>query len=164
MSDDATLQHTRIDGIVEYCAALDSLCSLAQHNLCVFEKDYDALGFNGEARYETLRRFLLASPAHRLLLLAHDVRYLETRCPRMMMLLQQFGASMSIHQTPMHLRHVSEPFAVADDAHYVRRFHFDDPRGILAQHDPENARILKARFMEMWASSHPALSPTRLGL
>ncbi|EKD99091.1 MAG: hypothetical protein ACD_23C00139G0001, partial [uncultured bacterium] len=83
---------------------------------------------------------------------------------RMMMLLHQFGSGMFIHQTPASLHQITEPFSVADDAHYVRRFHFDDPRGILAQHDPENARVLKSRFMEMWAASHPAASTTRLGL
>lgn len=164
MSGDDTLQHTKLDGVVDYSDALDTLCGLAQHNLCLFEKDYDGLGFNNEARCATLRAFLLASSAHRLFMLAHDMRYLSTRCPRMMTLLQQFGSSLFIYQTPAHLQHISEPFSVADEAHYVRRFHFDDPRGILARNDPENARALKSRFMEMWSSSHPALSTTKLGL
>lgn len=163
MSDD-TLQHTRLDGIVDYAAALDTLCKLARHNLCLFDKNFDGLGFNAEERYVTLRGFLLASPANRLLVLAHDTNYLSTLCPRMMMLLHQFGSSMFIHQAPASLHQVTEPFSVADDAHYVRRFHFDDPRGILAQHDPENARALKSRFMEMWTASHPATSTARLGL
>ncbi|OGS90956.1 MAG: hypothetical protein A2Z95_06770 [Gallionellales bacterium GWA2_60_18] len=163
MSDDA-LQHTRLDGIADYSAALDTLCKLAQHELCLFEKNYDGLGFNGEARYEALRSFLLANPANRLLVLAHDTHYLSALCPRMMLLLRQFGGSMSIHRTPAHLQQISEPFAVADNAHYVRRFHFDDPRGILAQHDPENARTLKSRFMEMWSGSQPGISATTLGL
>lgn len=163
MSDDA-LQHTQLDGIEDYNHALDTLCKLAQRNLCLFEKDYDSMGFNTVARYETLRNFLLANPAHRLLVLAHETRYLSTLCPRMMILLRQFGTSMSIYQTPKNLRHITEPFSVADESHYVRRFHFDDPRGILARHDPEKARALKSRFMEMWASSHPAVSSTTLGL
>ena len=163
MNDD-TLQHTKLDGIVDYTAALDTLCKLAQRNLYLFEKNFDGLGFNTEARYTTLRNFLLANPAHRLFVLAHDTHYLSTLCPRMMMLLHQFGTSMFIYQTPKNLQHISEPFSVADDAHYVRRFHFDDPRGILAQHDPENALVLKSRFLEMWASSHPGTSATRLGL
>jgi len=163
MSDDA-LQHTILDGIADYTAALDTLCGLAQHNLYLFEKNYAELGFNSEARYETLRRFLLASLGNRLYVLAHDTRYLSTLCPRMTMLLTQFGSGMFIHQTPKHLQHITEPFGIADDAHYVRRFHFDDPRGILAQHDPENARALKSRFMEMWSVSHPAVSATKLGL
>lgn len=163
MSDDM-LQHTRLDGIADYTAALDTLCRLAHHNLCLFDKNFDGLGFNAEARYETLRSFLLASPVNRLLVLAHDTRYLSTQCPRMMMLLHQFGNSMFIHQTPPHLQQVTEPFSVADDAHYVRRFHFDDSRGILAQNDPENARTLKSRFMDMWSASRPSSTTSRLGL
>lgn len=161
---DSTLQHTKLDGIVEYTAALDTLCKLAQRNLYLFEKNYDGMGFNTEARYTMLHNFLLANPAHRLFVLAHDTHYLSTLCPRMMMLLRQFGTSMFIYQTPPNLQYISEPFSVADEAHYVRRFHFDDPRGILAQQDPENARALKSRFLEMWASSHPGVSSARLGL
>lgn len=159
-----TLQHTNLNGIADYTAALDTLCKLAQHSLLLFEKNYDGLGFNSEARYETLHRFLLANPANRLLVLTHDTHYLSALCPRMMLLLRQFSNSMFIHQTPAGLSHVTEPFAIADDTHYVRRFHFDDPRGILAQHDPEKARALKSRFMEMWSPSHPAVSATKLGL
>jgi len=122
------------------------------------------LGYNTESRYTTLRNFLLASPNHRLFVLAHDTHYLSTFCPRMLMLLRQFGTGMFIYQTPKNLQYISEPISVADDDHYVRRFHFDDPRGILASHDPENARALKSRFLEMWASSHPAVSATKLGL
>lgn len=162
--DEPTLQHTKLDGIVEYRDALDHLCKLTRHELYLFEKDYDGLGYNGEARYETLRLFLLANPNNRLYVLAHDVRYLSTQCARMTMLLRQFGHSMHIHQTPRHLQHITEPFAVADDSHYVRRFHFDDPRGIFARSDPEYARMLKSRYLEMWASSHPATSATTLGL
>jgi len=162
--DDDTLQHIRLDGIVDYTAALDTLCQLAQHKLCLFEKNYDNLGFNAEARYETLRNFLLANPLNRLFLLAHDTHYLSTLCPRMMMLLRQFSGSMFIYQIPVNFHQATEPFSIADDTHYVRRFHFDDPRGILAKHDPENARALQSRFMEIWLASHPAISATTLGL
>ena len=162
--DSGTLQHTRLDGIADYTAALDELCKLAQRNLYLFEKNCEGLGFNSEARYETLRGFLLANPANRLFMLVHDPHYLSTLCPRMKTLLEQFGSSMFIYQTPQSMQHITEPIGVADDMHYVRRFHFDDPRGILAQNDPENALVLKSRFMEMWAVSHPAISITTLGL
>jgi hypothetical protein len=158
------LQHTKLDGIKEYSAALDILCTLAQRNLYLFEKDFDGIGYNGEARYITLRNFLLSNPAHRLFVLTHDTHYLATFCPRMLMLLRQFGTSMFIYQTPKNLQHITEPFSVADESNYVRRFHFDDTRGILAQHDPEKARALKSRFLEMWTASHPAVTITRLGL
>lgn len=160
---DGTLQHTSLYGIVDYTTALDTLCTIANRNLYLFEKDFDGLGFNSEARYESLRGFLRASPVNRLLVLAHDTRYLST-CPRMMMLLHQFGSSMFIHQMSASLHQITEPFAVADEAHYVRRFHFDDLRGILGRNDPENARALKSRFMEMWEVSHPSASTKRLEL
>ncbi|MFH0934352.1 MAG: hypothetical protein V1879_04045, partial [Pseudomonadota bacterium] len=59
---------------------------------------------------------------------------------------------------------VTESFAVADNTHFVRRYHFDDTRGLLAINDPEGARQLNSRFQEMWGSSHPGASATRLGL
>lgn len=158
------VQHTHLDGMADYIAALDTLCGLAQHDLFVFEKDFENIGFNSEARYNTLRTFLLSSPANRLHLVAHNTRPLVLYCPRLMTLLRQFSHSMHIYLTPKHLLNVTEPFSVADESHYVRRFHFDDPRGILAQHDPAGARVLKSRFEEIWAASHPAVSPTTLGL
>lgn len=162
MSDE--LQHSAFTGASEYIAALDTLCGLAHSTLCVFEKNFAEIGFNSETRIAALRSFLIANPANRLQLLAHDARPMVQRCPRLMLLLRQFSHSMHIYQTPEHLQHLSEPFAVADASHYVRRFHFDDPRGILAQYDVEGSRVLKSRFAEMWASSRPALSATTLGL
>ena len=158
------LQHTKLDGTADYIAALDTLCGLAQRSLYVFEKNFEDIGFNSEVRYNTLRRFLLASPVNRLHLLAHDTGTIVRHCPRLILLLGQFSHSMHIYQTPKHLLHLTEPFAVADESHYVRRFHFDDSRGILAQNDAEGARILKSRFMEMWASSHPSVSANTTGL
>ncbi len=156
--------HIALNGTADYIDALDMLCGLAQHSLYVFEKDFDGTGFNSAVRHDILRAFLLANPANRLLLLAHDVRPLEQRCPRMMILLRQFSYSMHIYRTPDHLRSVAEPFAAADELHYIRRFHFDDPRGILARFDAEGALKLKSRFLEMWSSSHVAVSATTLGL
>ena len=158
------LQHTELTGISEYVAALDEICGLVQQSLFIFEKDFDGLGFNSEKRYTQLRRFLLSSPNVRLYLLAHDTQQLVRFCPRIMLLLKQFGHLMYIYQTPTNLRHVTEPFAVADAVHFVRRFHFDDTRGIFAQNDPAGAIVLKSRFDEMWKSSHPSASATTLGL
>jgi hypothetical protein len=163
MSDDV-LQHTQFDGAADYVAALDTVCSMAQHTLNIFEDNYEDIGFNSEARYNALRRFLLSSQNNRLNLLAHNPQPLIRYCPRMMMLLRQFGHSMFIYQTPQTLLNVTEPFAVADNAHYVRRYHFDDTRGLLARNDPEEARRLNSQFQEMWASSHPCASATTLGL
>jgi len=163
MSDDV-LQHTLFDGVADYIEALDNVCSSARSTLNIFEKDFSDIGFNSEARYEALRHFLLRSSNNRLQLLAHDPQHLVRYCPRMMMLLREFSHSMSIFQTPSHMRNVTEPFAVADNTHYVRRYHFDDSRGLLAINDPEGALELNSRFHEMWQSSHPGATANRLGL
>lgn len=157
-------QHLQFDGIADYVQALDSLCSLAKHSLCLFDKNFEDGGFNSEARYDALRTFLLASNNNTVQMLAHDTDYLSRRCPRMMMLLRQFSYNLHIHRTPLHLQHVSEPFAIADELHFVRRFHFDDSRGLFAQDDPQGARTLHAQFMEMWLPSRQAVSSTTLGL
>lgn len=158
------LKHTSLNGVNDYVAALDKLCGLAHHSLIIFENDFDHLGFNNETRYTTLRRLLLSSPNVRLHLLAHNTQPLVRFCPRMMMLLQQFSHNMHIYQTPVNLRHLSEPFAVADEQHFTRRFHFDDARGILGENDPQSGRLLKSRFEEMWSTSRPSVSATTLGL
>ena len=158
------LRHVTFDGVTEYVSALDELCGLAQHSLFIFENDFDGLGFNSEARYNLLRRLLLSGQNVRLNLLAHDTKPLVSFCPRIMLLLRQFGHLMHVYQTPANLRHLTAPFAVADARHFVRRFHFDDTRGIFAQNDPEGAILLKSRFEEMWESSHPGASTSTLGL
>jgi len=71
---------------------------------------------------------------------------------------------MFIYQTPKHLQHLSEPFAVADESVYVRRFHFDDTRGVLAQNDGANARLLQSRFADMWQVSQPNASTSSFTL
>lgn len=156
--------HVQLEGSVDYVAALDALCGLATRSLCFFEKDFEGTGFNSEARYETLRAFLLANRMNTLQMLAHDTRPLARDCPRLLMLLRQFGHNMHVYQTPKHLQHITEPFAVADESHYVRRFHFDDARGVFVRDDPVGARVLKARFSELWGVSKPAVSGVVLGL
>ena len=158
------LHHTTFDGISEYVAALDELCGLAKKSLFIFENDFDSLGFNSEIRFTQLRRFLLAGPNIQLHLLAHDTQPLVRFCPRIMILLKQFSHLMHIYQTPVNLRHLTAPFAVADAKHFVRRFHFDDTRGIFAQNDSEGAIVLTSRFEQMWESSHPSASAITLGL
>jgi hypothetical protein len=162
--NDAAQQHTAFDSVADYIAALDTVCGLAQHTLNIFENNFADIGFNSEARYDTLRHFLVGSSTSRLQLLAHDPQHLIRFCPRMMLLLREFNHSMAIYQTPPHMLSVTDPFAVADNANFVRRYHFDDTRGLLAKDDPEGSRLLNSRFQEMWLSSHAGATPTRLGL
>ncbi len=161
---DATLQHINLSGSADYVAALDTICGSAKHNLIIFEKDFVNIGFETATRFEMLRNLLLANPNNRVQLLAHDTRPMSQYCPRLMMLLRQFGHNMFIYQTPKHLQNVTEPFAVADDSQFLRRFHFDDTRGLLGRNDVEMARLLKSRFTEMWQASQPSSSTSTFSL
>lgn len=161
---DNELQHVKFSGSADYVAALDSICSLAKHNLIMFEKDFVNIGFNSEARCELLRSFLLNNPKNRLQLLAHDTRPMSQYCPRLMTLLRQFGHNMFIYQLPKNLQHLTEPFAVADDTDFVRRFHFDDSRGILGNNDGSSALLLKSKFAEMWEASQPGTATSTFTL
>jgi hypothetical protein len=51
-----------------------------------------------------------------------------------------------------------------DDCHYLHRFHFDGPRGVLALDDSAGALPLIERFAQIWEASAPAVSATTLGL
>lgn len=155
MSDENT-QHEAFISMAEYVSALDRICATAQKILVVFEKDFTNTGFNSSERINVLQAFLLANPKNELKLLAHDTRPFTQHCPRLMDLIRQFGHAASIYQTPRHLHHLTEPFAVADMIAYARRFHFDHSRGMLALNDASNARLYKSRFDEMWQASQPS--------
>ena len=157
-------EHTKLFSTADYTSALDTICGNAMNNLYVFDKDFINCGFNSESRFELLKNLLLSNPEHQLLLLAHDTRPLSKYCPRLMILLQKFSHNMFIYQTPKNLQHLTEPFAVADQSLYVRRFHFDDSRGILALNDASGASLMKSRFMEMWAVSRPSTSTSTFSL
>jgi len=157
-------QQLRLFGTADYIAALDTLCGMARNNLVIFDRDFINCGFDTSTRHDLLASFLLSNPKNRLLLLAHDTKPMSQYCPRLMTLLRQFSHNMLIYQTPRHMQHLSEPFAVADESRYVRRFHFGDTRGVLGTNDGEGALRLKSRFMEMWAASQPHASTATFSL
>jgi hypothetical protein len=71
---------------------------------------------------------------------------------------------VSIHQTNQDAQGVYDGFIVADDAHYVHRFHFDHPRGEWVLNDIAHTQGLLRRFEEIWSASAAAVSATTLGL
>lgn len=162
--DKNELQHTRLDGIGDYVAALDTVIGIAHRTIRIFDHSLQNMGFNSPGRQELLRNFLLANPNNRLQIVVHDTEYLARSCPRMMLLLRHFSHSISINQTQPHAQGATDPFMVVDGDHYARRYHFEDTRGLLALHDPHGAHALNQRFDELWEASFPALFATTLGL
>lgn len=155
MSDSQAIEQP-ITTVAEYISALDTLCALAQKTLYIFERDFVNIGFNSNSRYEILKRFLLASPHNKLQFIAHNTRPIFPNCPQLIQLSRQFSHNFQIFQTPRHLQNLSEAFAVADEAHSVRRFHMDATRGLFTQHDRTAANLLKSRFDEILQASKPS--------
>ena len=156
-------QHQKLLGSVEYRNAVIQVLEQAQRRIKIFES---ILGepYNTLQCEATLRRFLLANPQNRLHIVVHDAQALTRDCPRILRLLQGFSHNMAIHATHSHAKTIYDPFVLADDSHYVHRFHFDDTRGLLAFDDPQSARALVERFDALWEASDPAASATTLGL
>lgn len=157
-------QHTRLESIAQYSEGVDTVIAKAQRRIRVFDRSLEGTGFNSPGRHELLRAFLLARRTNHLYIVVHDTGYLSHRCPRMQLLLRQFSHGISIQQTHPHVQGVYDPFVIADEAHFVRRFHFDDSRSLLALDDPQEARTLNERFDELWEASFPAVFATTLGL
>lgn len=156
--------HERIEGMKDYVAAIDRVLAFAQRSVRIFDRDLEHQGYNAPERVELLRGFLLAHRGNRLQIVVHDVAYLEGRCPRIALLQKHFSHAVQIHQTLEHARHAADPLLLADDAHYLHRFHMDGSRALLALADPQGAEPLLHRFNEIWEASRPALSATTLGL
>ena len=148
----------------EYRAAIDRLVAAARRRICIFDRDLVGAGFDEPARYDALRRFLLASRENRLHIVLHDTRAVECAQPRLLLLLSHFSHAVSIHRTEAEARGICDSIMVADELHFVHRFHFDHTRGSWGLDEPAQAQALARRFAEIWNCSHPAITATVLGL
>lgn len=148
----------------EYRVAIDRIVRRGRRTIRVFDRNLDGAGFNAADRFEVLRSFLLQSRENRLQFVLHDVGPVQRDHPRLLLLLRQFSAAVSIHQTSQEAQGVYDGIVVADDAHYVHRFHFDHPRGEWVLNDIARTQGLLRRFEEIWSASAPAVSATTLGL
>ncbi|HQR61034.1 MAG TPA: hypothetical protein PLH03_06710 [Methylophilaceae bacterium] len=136
----------------------------AQRTLHIFDLDLARGGYAGLGRYNALRDFLLRNHGNRLVIVLHDTDHITRYCPRLMSLLRIFSHSISIHATEDHARSASDPFVIADQAHYVHRFHSSGARFLLALHDHQGASQLEERFGQLVEASQPASAVHNLGL
>ncbi|HUX63908.1 hypothetical protein [Sulfuricella sp.] len=158
------LLHRQLNSTADYTEALDVLIGLARHRLRIFDYNLDDGGYTTLHRYELLRTFLLASRSNRLEIVLHDIDYLTRFCPRILSLFKQFSHAITIQETTPQAKSIYDPFAIADEACFLHRFHYDNPRALLALHDIEGSHVLIKRFEEIWAASVLAIAATTLGL
>jgi hypothetical protein len=164
MPEEPAIEQHALNGRAEYEAAINTLLQHTQKKLCIFDFSLEDGGYNSPQRYELFKNFLLTSRANRLQIVVHDTDYITKSCPRLLMLLHQFSHAIEINETQLHAKSVYDPFMIADERHYLHRFHYEDSRAVLSLHDPTGAGNLILRFEEIWEASGPAVSATTLGL
>lgn len=150
--------------LAEQIAAIDELIGLAQRRIRVFDRDLAQTGWNDAGRMARLGAFLRGMHDRRLDIIVHDTGYLERSCARLLGLLRAYSQAVTIYRTGPEARHASDPLIIVDDAHYLHRYHFEQPRATLAIHQPEQTRPLAMRFDEIWATGEPGVNATVLGL
>lgn len=150
--------------IAEQVEAIDALIERAQSQLRVFDVDLSQGGWNAAERSERLVAFFRRGRGARVEMIVHDTRWLEQSCPRLLALLKTYGHAMTVYRTGPEARSAMDPLTIADDRHFLHRFHVDGARAALAFDSPAAAKPLVARFGEIWATGEPGLSGTVLGL
>lgn len=158
------LEHRALVSEAAYEAAIDEVIAAAQHTLHIFDADLSRGGYSSLKRFEDLRDFLLRNRSNQLVLVLHEIDFLTARCPRLMNLLRTHSHNITIHKTHEHARGASDPFVIADEMHFVHRFHRDDARALMALYDHAGSRQLEERFGQLLEASHPAVFATTLGL
>jgi len=153
-----------LSGEQAYEAAIDTIIQHAERELLIFDADLSRGGYTSPKRYEALRGFLAKNRNNRLTIVLHEVDFFSTHCPRLMGLLKTYSHAISICQTAEHALITNDPFMIADQQHYLHRFHVDDARLLLALHDPVGVRSLQERFDQLLEASSPAVFVTTLGL
>lgn len=156
--------HRMMDGEKEYAVAIEEVIDRAERTLHIFDIDLAAGGYNTVQRFEAIRDFLVRSRMGSLVVVLHETAYLERHCPRLINLLKLYSHRISILKTHEHGRVASDPFVIADEAHYVHRFHVEGAQALLAFEDHAGARALEERFQQLMGTASPAVSATTLGL
>jgi len=144
--------------------AVDRLLEQPGRELRVFDPDLAALRLGSVERIARLERFLQASRTRRVMIVVHDPDYVTRHAPRMMSLFARHTHALQIHRTHEEIRELPDAFLVLDAAHYVRRPVARFFRGAIGLNDDAEGLAMRARFLEIWAASFPAVSSTTVGL
>jgi hypothetical protein len=156
--------HKRYSARSEIAGALDELATLSRRTLRVFDADLSECGYDRPERISLLRAILRGGRDHRVLMVVHDARFIESRSPRLLDLWRQFPEGLEIRRTQPDVRGATDAFAIADQSAYWHRHHRDHYAAELANDEPAMLRGLLQRFDELWQASEPTTGPTVLGL
>lgn len=145
-------------------AATDVIIGEARRELLIFDTGLHATRYGKLDRIELLRSFLARSPSNRLILLLHHADSVAAHCPRLMDLMKLHGHAVSIHTTGEQAHTAQDSFILADDLHYLHRFHVDHARFRYSLNNAALVQPLRERFGQIMETSTHRLSVTTLGL
>ena len=163
-TDPADSETQKINSHGEYHQAMATLFTLATRNISIFDYNLEDSLIDAPEQVATLRKFLLKNRSNTLSIVLQDPTFLVRYCPRLQTLLRQFSHAVFIHQSGPEAKNVYDPFIIVDTHMYLRRFHYDSPRGVWCTNGPGVNENLRKRFQEIWETSAPALTATTLGL
>jgi len=163
-SNDPLAQNTILLGEWDYRVAIDIVIEQAERELLIFDQDLAKGDYASIKRTELIRNFLAKSRTNKVVIVVHDANYFMQSCPRLFGLLEIYGHSMTVYQTNEEAKVAKDCFVIADQAHYIRRFHIDQARFKYALNDVDASVMLNMRFDELLQATSHTISPTNLGL
>lgn len=161
MSESGRLE--RFDTLAGYQAAMQSLVAHARKHLCFCERTLQESAFGTRASTELIVQFLSASPSSTVRILVLDPGYLLQHCPRLLLLSRRFPQRITIRIPVEMPSGWHQGFALADEAFFLKRHHWDWMRG---EHG-ENRRefvVLAQVFEHVWALALPPAGVEQLTL
>ena len=81
-----------------------------------------------------------------------------------MALVRAHSHAIQIWRTGAQARSAQDALVIADDSHYLHRYHVDQARATFAIAMPQATQPMAARFDEIWATGEPAIGGSVLGL
>lgn len=161
---DAPAENEILIGERNYEAALDIVIASAVRELLIFDEDFSRGAYNSLRRYELLRDFLAGNSNNRLTIILHESAYFTAHCPRLNDLLTVYSHAMTIYVTSEQAKVARDCIVIADQKHYLRRFHVEQARFRYALNDADTASMLNSRFSELLEASNQTVTATKLGL
>src|SRR5690242_20199805 len=163
--DDALApREAMLDTVAAQARAIDEIIGLAQQQLSIFDVDLAQGDWHGAQRAKVLGDFLKRNRKARVDMILHDTRWLEANCPRLVALLRLYSHAMTVYRTGPEARNAMDPLLIADNRHFLHRFHIEQPRAALGIEQPQLARPWVMRFEEIWRTGEPGLGASVLGL
>jgi hypothetical protein len=160
-------EYRMMETVADARASVAQVLSAATRELRVFDVKPGTLRdreFGVAANVELIRALLLADREHRLYIVLHDTKGIEGDLPRVIALLRQFSAQISIHRTVGAAREAQDTMIIADDHTIWRKPVANHPRSVFECGDLLAIKPYFDRYHEIWEASEHAVSDGALGL